>query len=322
MKAFDQEPYGEFDGRGITPAQLGELTKLFLAHLGARSHAEGCAMMGQHPGWHFGQLLDRLGSYTCDWTESNLGYPNAYKGLRPVEEQIQLVAGHFNLDGGPALKLLSSGLPDIPKWSEGWAAFPIMELLEGSYVDLVEDALTWHSGVCGNRPNCYHSSGAPEGLLLPEHVRPHFVGKERKKVSYPRRKFASEWEGHVGGSIMIAPVQMGMLRRGQSDRMVRAYCEKEGHSEFPLGIFEVACLLAMHPTRVPVYREVALNVNAPGDEYTHEGFLKTPNCETKQMGQFWQTGNKGIPCFAFGGDNTRNERNGPITASSWKIRKT
>lgn len=309
-----------FDDRGISPDQLGEITKQFVVALTQRSHAEGCAVMDRNIGWHIQQLLDELGDFSCDWTETDLAYPKAYKGLRPIEEQVNLIADQLHLDRAPAMKLLSYGLPGVPRWAEGWAALPILETFDGAYVDHVERALIWHSGVCGNRLGCYSTSRGQEGLRLEEHVRPHFVGGELGKVNSPRRNFAREWGQRVGGQIMIVPVQMGMLRRGQSDRMVKARCLKSGLKEFPLGIFEVACLLAMHPHRVPGgYHEQALNVNTPGDEYTPEGFLKTENCRWKQMGHFWNLDKTGIPYFGFGQDNIRDKKNGPVTASSWDV---
>lgn len=310
----------EFDARGISPEQLGELTKQFLRELSGRSHAEACAIMEKNPVWDFRQLFEELGDFRCDWTPSDLGYPQAYTGLRPIEEQVNLIADHFKLDRGPAMRLLKYGLPDVPKWSEGWAAFPIQELLKGThYVDHVEKALIWHSGVCGNTPGHYSSSRGLEGLRLEEHVRPHFDGRELGKLSCPRKNFAWEWKERIGGRIMIAPVQMGLLRRGQSDRMVRAYCTRAGVSEFPLGIFEVACLLAMHPSRVPDYLEQALHACTPGDEYNPEGHIKTQNCRWKQMGYFWRLRKNDIPCFGFGQDNIRDKQNGPVTASRWNI---
>lgn len=308
-----------FDNRGISPDQLGEITKQLVMALTRRSHAEGCAVMDKHFGWHIEQLLDELGDFSCDWVKTDLVYPKAYRGLRPIEEQINLIADQFRLDRGPAMSLLSHGLPDVPKWAEGWAALPILETHKGTYVDHVERALIWHSGVCGNRPDCYSSSRGQEGLRLEEHVRPHFVGDELGKASYPRSRFTWKWGQRIGGQIMIVPVQMGILRRGQSDRMVKACCLQKCMEEFPLGIFEVACLLAMHPDRVPTYYEQALNVNTPGDEYTPEGFIKTANCRWKQMGHFWNLDKTGIPCFGFGQNNIRDKQNGPVTASGWDV---
>lgn len=308
-----------FDTRDISPEQLGELTKRFVMELTKRSHTEGCAVMGKNFDWHIRQLLDELGDFSCDWVESELVYPKAYTGLLPIKEQVNLIADQFRLDRAPAMKLLSYGLPDIPKWAEGWAALPFLEDIPGSYVNIVEKALIWHSSICGNRPGCYSGSGATEGLRLKEHVRPHFVGGELEKANCPRRNFAWNWEQRIGGRIMIVPVQMGLLRRGQSDRMVKARCSQKDMKEFPLGIFEVACLLAMHPNRVPKYQEQALQVNAPGDEYTYEGFLKTENCRWKQMGHWWRLEKGGLPCFGFGQDNIRDDQNGPVTASGWDV---
>lgn len=302
-----------FDNRPISPQQLGEITKVIVTALAKRSHAEGSALMDKHIGWHVKEFLDEQGDFNCDWVETGLTYPQAYTGLRPIQEQIELIADQFRLDKKPAMSLVSRGLPDVPKWAEGWAAFPISEEIKGTYASLVYKALIWHSGVSGNRPGYYCGSGAPEGLKLEEHVQPYFVDN----ASCTRRRFAWDWKQKIGGRIMIVPVQMGALRKGQSDRMVKAHCSREGMNEFPLGIFEVACLLAMHPQRIPKYREKALYVNTPGDKYTHAGFLKTANCRWKQMGNFWCFEEKGIPCFGFGQDNRQDEQNGPVTASRW-----
>lgn len=304
------------NGAGISPDQQGELVKRFVTAIAKRGQAEAQALLEGNFDWHLNQLLNVQGAFVCDWTESHLDYPKAYQGLRPIEEQVQLLADKFNVDSNPALNLIKKGLPEVPQWAEGWAAIPIQEKFANSYIDLMYMALIWHSSVCGNKPGVFSGYGAPEGLILEDHVRPHFIGPELKKASSTRRTFARSWEQKVGGNIMIVPVQMGAMRKGQSDRMVKASCERKGMSEFPLGIFEVACLLAMHPGRIPAINERALEVNAPGDEYNHEAFIQTENCRHYQMGEWRRYGAK-IPSFGFAQGEIRDDRNGPVTASSW-----
>jgi hypothetical protein len=309
-----------YDRRGISPEQQGELVKQFTLALARRSHAEGCALLESSIGWYINEFLNEKCDFTCDWVESDLEYPAAYKGLRPVEEQVQLLASTFRLDPKPALKVLEKGLPAVPAWAEGWAAVPIQEKLPSTYANLAYKSLTWHSSVCGNRPRCHSSHGAPEGLNLEDHVLPHFANPEVGKRGSVRRKFTWWWELKVGGCIMIVPVQMGAMRRGQSDRMVKAQCRRKDMSEFPLGIFEVACLLAMHPKRVPEYNEKALQVNAPGDEYTYQAYLKSSNCHSLQMGHWWTLGKGELPSFGFASSNLKDASHGPVTASQWDFK--
>lgn len=310
-------------GKAISPDQLGELVKLLVADLSTRSHAEACFMHEHNMGWHIKEFLDERGGFSCDWVASDLAYPAAYKGLRPVEEQVHMVADRFRLDRKPVLQLIAKGLPEVPKWAEGWAALPMQEELKGSHWQVLEDALVWLNTIFGNQPDRYSSCGGIEGLQFEEHVRPHFIGKEvgKYKSSYPRNRLAWEWRKRVGGKIMIVPVQMGAMRKGQSDRMVRAHCLERERSEFPLGAFEVACLIAMHPERIPEYGERALQVNAPGDEYTVEGHIKTQNCRWHQMATFMRLEKGGIPCFGFARDSYRDARNAPCTASMWDVSK-
>jgi len=304
-------------GEGMSSEQLGELVKKFVASVAGRSHAEAQALLTNHIDWHIREMLDEQGSFTCDWVRSELEYPKAYTGLRPIEEQVHLVADEFRIDRKPVLKFLTKGLPDVPKWAEGWAALPIQEKFTDTYVNLIYKALIWHCTARGHAPGRYAGCGAPGGLTLEKHIRPHFSGPELEKVSCPRRNFAWLWEQKVGGRIMIVPVQMGRLRRGQSDRMVKACCLRRGISEFPLGIFEVACLLAMHPGRVRVYGEKALDVNAPGDEYTRDAYIKSGNCRWQQMGTWWSLDKSNLPYFGFARGEIRSPNNGPITASNW-----
>ncbi len=273
--------------------------------------------------WHIKEFLDEQGGFACDWVESDLVYPAAYKGLLPIEEQVHLVADRFRIDRKPALKVIAAGLPEVPKWAGGWVALPMQEEIKGSHWKVLEDALIWLSTICGHEPGYFSNCGGTEGLKFEEHVRPHFVGQAVGvyKSSYARNRLAWDWRQRVGGRIMIVPVQMGAMRRGQSDRMVRAHCLQRERSEFPLGAFEVACLLAMHPSRIPEYHEQALGVNAPGDEYTTEGYIKTLNCRWHQMAAFMRLEKGGIPCFGFARGNLRDERNAPFTASSWDISK-
>lgn len=306
-------------GKGISPDQLGELSKRFIAELSKRSHAEAQTLMENSIDWHIREMLDEIGGFTCDWVESDLEYPEAYKGLRPVEEQVHLLADEFKMDSKPVLKFLQKDLPNVPKWAEGWAALPMQEDFPDTYANIIYKALIWHCSVRGHAPDCFVSYGAREGLNLEDHVRPHFTGQELEKVNCTRKNFAYRWKQKVGGRIMIVPVQMGAMRRGQSDRMVKARCDGKNFSEFPLGIFEVACLLAMHPERVPRYGEKALEVNAPGDEYTPVGLIKSHNCRWKQMGEFRVLGHDKVPSFGFGSEQTKKACNGPVTASGWDV---
>ena len=50
------------------------------------------------PGWHINEFLNELGGFACDFTPSDLGYPETYQGLLPIEEQVQLIADQFLLD--------------------------------------------------------------------------------------------------------------------------------------------------------------------------------------------------------------------------------
>lgn len=312
-----------FTGKAISPEQLGELVKRFVADLSKRSHAEACFMHEHNINWHIKELLDEQGGFACDWVESNLVYPQAYTGLWPIEEQVHLIADRFRIDRKLAMKVIAAGLPEVPKWAEGWAALPMQEELKGNHWRVLEDALIWLCTICGGEPDRYSSCGGIEGLQFAEHVRPHFVGQAvgEHKSSYARNRFVYEWKKRVGGRIMIVPVQMGALRKGQSDRMARAHCLHKERSEFPLGAFEVACLLAMHPHRIPEYGERALEVNAPGDEYTTEGHIKTFNCRWHQMATFMRLEKGGIPRFGFARGALQDSRNAPITASSWDIGK-
>ena len=310
-----------FTSKSISPDQLGELVKMFVANLSTRSHAEACFMHEHNADWHIKDFLDERGGFACDWVESNLLYPVAYTGLRPIEEQVHMVADRFRIDRNPAMKVIVAGLPEVPKWAEGWAALPMQEELKGNHLKVLVDALIWLNTVCGNRPDVFSTCGGIEGLKFEDHVRPHFVGQEvgKYKSSYARNRLAWDWGRHVGGKIMIVPVQMGALRKGQSDRMVRAHCLQRERSEFPLGAFEVACLLAMHPNRIPEYCEQALGVNTPGDEYTAEGYIKTLNCRWHQMATFMRLEKGGIPCFGFARGSLQSNKNAPFTASMWDV---
>ena len=306
--------------KGISPDQLAELTKLVVLNLTVRNHAEACFMHEHNPAWHIKYFLDELGGFACDQVESDVGYPETYQGLLPIEEQVHLVAEQFQLKSEKALVVIPN-LPDVSKWAEGWAALPILEQLPGDHWSNLQKALIWLNTICGNRPRCYAGSGGTGGLVFSKHVRPHFMGEEQEKWSYPRNDFARNWKKFGGGDIMIVPVQLGALRRGQSDRMVKAHCLKSERSEFPLGAFEVACLLAMHPSRIRKHREQALAVNTPGDEYNAAGYIQTLNCRWYQMAQFIRLDDRGLPNFCFAWDNLRDRMNAPFTASSWNLKE-
>ncbi|MEO6536654.1 MAG: hypothetical protein ABIT47_03085 [Candidatus Paceibacterota bacterium] len=303
------------------PKQVGSLVGAFATAVASRSHGELQDILGQSVEWHMSRFLDRMSGYSCDFVESTVDYPSTYTGLRPIQEQIELVADTFNLARKPAQQLVAAGLPELPEWMEGWAAIPIEWLLvrPKSYGDKLESATLWMNEIVGNKGYVAGSWGH-RGLHPFEHVDPEYNAHDYPTQDLSKRHldFLGQFYKKYGSKIAILPVQMGRKRSGQSDRMARAHCRRSKR-EFPATSLEVACLLAMHPSRIGGSN--TLGANCPGDVFAPAASQKIYGHEvdTLQMIEFRGDLTPGLISLVFSFDSIRRATNAPITFSIWDL---
>lgn len=307
-----------------TAEQIARLTGDFTRALVHRSRGELQDIFAEEGvGWEMETFLDRLSGYSCDFAEGDINYPTEYVGLRPLKEQIELVSDEFRIASRQALKLIRNQLPTLPDWMEGWAAFPIeYRLRNSSYSQALYKAVLWMNKVTGNLSGRY--AGCLMGGLDPfEDVCPGYTGIDSFAHGFRSRRqsdFLNAFYEKFASRIAIAPVQMGRLRRGQSDRMVREQCRRS-RCEYPGTAFDVACLLAMHPTRVGAGE--TLSANCPGDVYTQDA-LQTHligDLKNQQMAEF-RGGigdSPGLIFLSIGSDMRKDCRHGPVTFSTWDL---
>lgn len=305
-------------GQKPTPKQIGSLVGTFATVVAERSQGELQDVLENGLDWEMDRFLDRLSGYSCDLVETTAEYPDSYTGLRPLEEQIDLIADAFQLAREPAQKLVAAGLPELPEWMEGWAAIPIewLMLRLKSYEQRLEKALLWMNEAVGHKGFIAGSWGH-RGLDPFEHVCPEYndPGYRAHDLRTRHLDFLSQFHRKYASKIAILPVQMGCKRRGQSDRMARAHCRRTKY-EFPATSFEVACLLAMHPSRIG--GSSALSANCPGDVLAWNK-SHVPGVEMLQMIEFRGDLNPSLISLVFGLDSLRRATNGPITFSTWDL---
>ncbi len=78
--------------------------------------------------------------YKNEEVHSSYVYPPEYKGLKPIEKQIDILADIFQLSLGYATEFIEKVLPTLtlPEWAEGWGAFPSLDAVAARFFGLRE----------------------------------------------------------------------------------------------------------------------------------------------------------------------------------------
>ncbi len=204
--------------------------------------------------------------YANEVVSSNYTYPSEYK-MKPIEEQVQIIATMFGLDGAQALEFIKT-LPALPEGAEGWFAIPKVSSVAKKHFPAITDpaeqyceALKMvHSKVAETR-SFYNYR---EGQITTAQIH-----------QYPRtQSFLEQLESQLQGDILILAVQYGLRHKGKSVRRAR---ETFSDNEFGLGAFAVGCMALVHPERYVHFKE--LDTDCPGDEFAPVaggGFSKAP----------------------------------------------
>jgi len=181
---------------------------------------------------------------------SNYKYPAEY-AMKHINEQIQAIADIFNLNPNPAFTYVKNVLPtlQLPEGAEGWFAVPRWQAVAGTYNEAVEIAV---SKMDASRKFYNYRSGQ----LGPNYLRLH------ARTSAMLDRIAETQPG----DILIIPLQLGELHKGESVRRAR---EIFYAGEFGLGSFQVLSVALVHPKRLVRFDD--LDMDCAGDEYAPDG---------------------------------------------------
>jgi hypothetical protein len=176
---------------------------------------------------------------------SSYAYPNAYKGPKPIANQIKAIAKIFGLDPSQAIEF-AKNLPALPEGAEGWFAIPRWEKLGSSYGEAVDRVL---AKIASKRKFYNHREGQTGSEYLREH----------EKTVKAFQTLEGDQNGH---DILIVPAQFGLRHRGRSVRQAR---EVMNAVEFGLGAFAVGSMILMHPEREVEFDQI--HIDCAGDEF-------------------------------------------------------
>jgi len=187
---------------------------------------------------------------------SNYTYPTEYKGPKPINDQIKVIAEIFGLDLSHEFEFAKT-LPELPMGAEGWFAIPTVDAVASKYFpDITDTALRYCRAVelvleliGKSRKFCNYL----DGYITPDRLRQH-----------PRTLNALNKLSQIqkNSQILIFPAQYGKLHGGRSVRRAR---ECFVGDEFGLGAFAVGCMALVHPERYVRWEE--LDTECAGDEF-------------------------------------------------------
>ncbi len=238
------------------------------------------------------QELSVSKKYDNEQVPSNYAYPWAYRGPKPIADQIKLLAEIFNLDPSPALTTVAH-LPDlhsfVPKnawpWVDWFAVISDTGLIK-LFPQIADPEERYGEGVLlvfskiEESPNFCLKTG--ENSITRRHLHRHLRLHDRTK------KALAYIAQQQSGDIMIIAAQLGMCHRGQSIRRAR---EIFVGNEYGLGSIMGSSIALIHPERFTCSQ--VLGMNLAGDEYSpsdFDYFNYAPTLVTYKNGLYYQPG--------------------------------
>lgn len=206
-------------------------------------------LMGQH---------SVSNQFASEEARSNYTYPKEYRGLKPIGEQVDIIAKTFGLSLGYTSEWIEKVMPmiSLPDGAEGWCAIPSVDAVAKRHFPEVTDpvdkycrAVDMILELLGKSRRFYNYR---EGEMTPRQLRQHARTLHALDVIAETQK----------GDILVIPVQYGMRHRGRSVRRAR---ECFTANEFGFGAFAVGCLALTHPERYVRWEE--LDTDCAGDEF-------------------------------------------------------
>jgi len=196
-------------------------------------------------------------------------YPSGYE-IKPLAEQIEVIARRFGLSGEKALTYIAS-LLKLPHGAEGWFAIPRWEAIAGSYSEAVWQAISCLSFTVRSMRRYID--------LTYLEVR----GGRLRQSEHSEKMFQYLGDQQTGSDIIITPAQFGLYHNWCKALTVRQSFSDD-NSEFGLGVFQVICMLITCPERERCYEQ--LHLVCVGDEYESVGLFEEPGFSRVPQIQF------------------------------------
>ncbi len=163
--------------------------------------------------------------------KSGFCYPPPYKGLMPLEKQIDFFVRLFNLDVTPILEWMETVLRPRLKLSleaDNWVAVPRFQSIRPIYTEAVAEVFSIL--VHGKR-----FTPCRDKFFIPARLR------RSHRTTLMRRILSDSQKGCL---ISVMPIQLGRLHPGESPELATKRFLK---NEFGLTLFDVICILLAHP---------------------------------------------------------------------------
>ena len=214
--------------------------------------------------------ITAVDKYKDEEARSNYTYPKEYLGLKPIGEQVDIIAKAFGLSLGYTSEWIEKILPTLtlPEGAEGWCALPSVDAVAKRHFPEVTDpvdkycrAVDMILELLGKSRRFYNYR---EGEMTPRQLRQHARTLHALDVIAETQK----------GDILIVPVQCGMRHRGRSIRRAR---ECFTANEFGFGALHVGAIALTHPERYVRWEQ--LHTDCAGDEFAPDadgGFSESP----------------------------------------------
>ena len=190
--------------------------------------------------------------------KSNCGYPEEYR-VRPLAEQVDILAGLFKLSLGDTIEFIEKTLPTLtlPEGAEDYFAIPSIDAVAARFFPDVKDPAEKYCRavnlVLEMLAKSRKFTNYRAGELTPDRFRQHVRTVQALET-------ISETQT---GDILIIPCQFGLRYRGKSVNRAR---ELFRGSEFGLGAFATGCMELTHPEREVHWEQ--LHPDCPGDEFS------------------------------------------------------
>ncbi|OIO30222.1 hypothetical protein AUJ77_03760 [Candidatus Nomurabacteria bacterium CG1_02_43_90] len=206
--------------------------------------------------------------YKDEEVDSSYGYPDVYRGLKPIGVQVDILTEEFNLSLDYVGEFIEKVLPtlSLPEGTD-WAAIPSVDAVAKRFFPEVTDqAEKYYRAVelilekLGKTRNFHNYR---EGEFNTRQLRQHARTLHALNLIAETQK----------GDILIIPMQYGMRHRGRSVRRAREYFSENG-----FGAFAVCCMAFTHPERYVKWEE--LHTDCPGDEFA-PGAVGDFSCATR-----------------------------------------
>ncbi len=180
-------------------------------------------------------------------SEPTYAYPEGYRGVRPIEEQIERIQELF--PGASWLYDRSLARRPCPEGMEGYFAFPCWRFIAHTYLDAVLIAL-----------EKLEATRSIEVYIRDRLTKERYAQCERSKCAWEEIEARQ-----TNRSLYLLPAQFGLRYQGRSVLEATAGFVP---GEFGLGLFETIIMLLTHPDRLSRYTD--LGIYSAGDEIRHQ----------------------------------------------------